>query len=213
MDVKFILLTKSRKHGNYCIAGVDIDSRKWIRLVSSHYHHAVPEDELTYEDGSQAQIFDIIQVKLTKAVPQYFQPENYEYDSSYYWRKLGESSLEEAKELLEQHADTYIFHNSDSRLKDIFVSEFTPSQHYSLKLVCVTRAVLHVDRYEKLKYKLSFEYNGNDYIGLRITDDAFTQLYQNEGRFILNNIGLVISLGEVYDRDQNHYKLVATVIH
>jgi hypothetical protein len=214
MDVKIVLLTKSRKYNNYCIAGVELNSGKWIRLVSSQadIHCAVPEIDLTYQDGSQAQIFDVIQVKLTKQVPLYFQPENYEYNSEYYWTKLGSSSLEEVKKLVNQHADPFVFHNSDKRLLGSFVTGLTPSNHYSLKIIFVARAVLSVERYEKLKYKISFSYSGKSYTDLSVTDDAFIQPYQSEGSFTLNNVGLVISLGELYTRDQCHYKLVAAVI-
>lgn len=155
---------------------------------------------------------DIIQVRLNKAAPQYFQPENYEYDPNYYWSKIGETSLEKVMGAMTQHTDSYIFHNSDSRLKDTVVIGLAPEQQYSLKFVFVTSAVLHVESYESLKYKLSFSYNGVDYNRLRITDDAFTQMYQNAGSFTLNNVGLVISLGEVFDWDQNHYKLVAAIL-
>lgn len=215
MDVKIVLLTKSRKYNNYCIAGVDLDTGKWIRLVSSQadIHCAVPEIDLTYENGLQAQIFDVIQVKLTKAVPLYFQPENYEYNSNHYWTKLGTSSLGEVKRLVNQHTDSYIFHNSDKRLLGSFVTGLAASQRYSLRFIFVARVVLSVERYERLKHKISFSYNGVHYTDFSVTDYVFIQPYQSEGSFVFNNVGLVISLGELYTRDQNHYKLVAAVIH
>lgn len=214
MSVEIILLTKSRKYNNYCIAGVDLTSGKWIRLVSSQtdIHCAVPEVDLIYEDGSQTQILDVIRVELTKAVPLHFQPENYEYNSEYYWTKLRSSSLVEVVKLLEQHPDPYVFHNIDKRLLSTFVSGLSPSQHYSLKFIFVARAVLSVERYEKIKYKVSFSYNGVHYNDFSVTDEGFIQKYQSVGRFVLNNVGLVISLGEIFDMDQCHYKLVAAII-
>ncbi|MFI2858625.1 dual OB domain-containing protein [Paenibacillus sp. JSM ZJ436] len=216
MNVKIVLLTKSRKYNNYCVAGIDFRTGKWIRLVSSQadIHCAVPEVDLTYENGTQAEIFDVIEVQLTKAAPQYFQPENYEYDSEYYWRKVGVSSLEKVKELVNQNVDSFVFHNSDKRLLGSFVSGLTASKNYSLKFVFVKKATLVVEKYEtKIKHKLSFTYNGITYNDLSVTDDAFIRPYQNIGSFDLNNVGLVISLGEIFKVDQCHYKLVAAVIH
>lgn len=214
MNVKIVLLTKSRKYNNYCIAGVEFHTGKWIRLVSSQadIHCAVPGVDLTYEDGTQAEIFDIIEVELTKAVPQHFQPENYEYDSRCFWKKTGVSSLEKVKILVSQNADSFVFHNSDKRLLGSFVSGLSASKNYSLKFIFVTRATLVVEKYEKLKYKLSFIYNGVSYNDFSITDDAFIRPYQSVGSFVISNVGLVISLGEIFNVDQCHYKLVASVL-
>ena len=35
MEKKIIILTKSKKHSGYCVAGIDYETGEWIRLVSS----------------------------------------------------------------------------------------------------------------------------------------------------------------------------------
>ena len=53
---KLVILAVSAKHNNYCVAGVDIDSGKWIRPISerTELEEAVPLEDLKYPDGSQA---------------------------------------------------------------------------------------------------------------------------------------------------------------
>ena len=43
MDKEIVLLTKSKKRGNYCIAGVDRKTGEWIRIISedASIQHAV----------------------------------------------------------------------------------------------------------------------------------------------------------------------------
>lgn len=36
--VQMILMTKSYKHGKYCVTGFDLENGEWIRLVSSKTH-------------------------------------------------------------------------------------------------------------------------------------------------------------------------------
>lgn len=34
MYKKIVLLAKSKKHQNYCVAGKDVDTGEWVRLIS-----------------------------------------------------------------------------------------------------------------------------------------------------------------------------------
>jgi hypothetical protein len=216
MDIEIILMTKSRKHKNYCIAGIDVDTGKWIRLISenSSIHCAVPEEDLTYEDGSQANILDVVRVTLKKKDPLHFQPENVIYDSQYYWTKLRTATLSDVIEILDQAEDEYVFLNAEKKLKKSFVDDLSADEVYSLKFICVDEATLYAKRWDdqsNIKYTLSFDYNDERYSYLSITDDYFTRNFTEEGEFDLDNICLVISLGELYEKDECHYKLIASV--
>lgn len=97
MYKEIIVLAKSSKHSEYCIAGVDTTTGKWIRPISTNFENegSVPVCDVTYNDGSQVHIFDKVRIKLLSHRPTISQPENYLYDSMVKWEKTGQSSLME----------------------------------------------------------------------------------------------------------------------
>jgi len=88
MKKEIIILTKSAKINGFCVAGVDISNGEWIRLVSddANGEGAVSRNDLTYEDGIQAEIFDLVAVECMPAATE-AQSENYLYNRRYYWEK------------------------------------------------------------------------------------------------------------------------------
>lgn len=213
--MEVIILAKSRKKNNYCIAGVDTQTGRWVRLVSQDktIQCAVPLIDLTYEDGTQTKILDVVELTTLQAAPLYYQPENVQYDPDYYWTKIRESNLDEVCQILDQSNDHYIFHNGSRKLSRDFLEQ--NNDNYSLKLIRVDEANLRAiqwDPNERIKYDLSFDYNGESYEYLKITDDNFTRQYPHVGNYTLENIILVLSLADIYPNDQCHHKLVATVL-
>jgi zona occludens toxin (predicted ATPase) len=66
-----------------------------------------------------------------------------------------------------------------------------------------------------LQEGVSVPYRGNQYRYISIIDIDYKNRYlqQEEGSYRLSNTTyLVMSLGECYDRDNCHYKLIATII-
>lgn len=66
MEKEIIILAKSSKHGEYCIAGVDSKSGEWIRPVSDNITNegSIPLQDITYEDGTQIQILDQVKIEF-----------------------------------------------------------------------------------------------------------------------------------------------------
>lgn len=67
---QILILAKSRKFNNFCIAGIDIDSAKWMRLVSDN-------NEIDGAISSKQAPFsplDIIKVNIIKKHLSYFNP-------------------------------------------------------------------------------------------------------------------------------------------
>ena len=62
MEKTIIILTKSKKHSGYCVAGIDYKTGEWIRLVSSDIETegAVPMKDLLFSNGEILEIYDII---------------------------------------------------------------------------------------------------------------------------------------------------------
>jgi hypothetical protein len=212
-----VLLAKSRKYHNYCVAGIDTETGEWVRLISEDrsIHNAVPPEDLTYEDGTEAAILDIVNVEIKDHSPNYYQPENYTYDSGYYWEKIGESTVDEVLDVINQIDDDYIFYNNEKKLPRSFVEQIDAEIRYSLKLIIPENVRLNVKQWNingPLSYSLCFDYNDDSYAFLKITDDNFTHEYQEEGWYNLENVALVASLADLYDADNCHYKLIATIM-
>lgn len=77
MKRQICILTKSLKEHDYCVAGIDMSTGKWIRLVNSKNGDAFPKELL---DDNNYKELDIIEVELKQAVPYHTQTENWLID-------------------------------------------------------------------------------------------------------------------------------------
>ena len=48
--MRFLVLTKSAKHSGYCVAGIDLDENRLIRLVSDMAGNAISYHQFTYNE-------------------------------------------------------------------------------------------------------------------------------------------------------------------
>lgn len=90
---QIVCLANSRKLAGRCIAGrewtTESGAGDWIRPVSERKNREVSEYERQYEDGSDPQVLDIVQVPVLKPQPDGYQRENWLLDNEYYWEKVG----------------------------------------------------------------------------------------------------------------------------
>ena len=69
--MKFVILTMSSKYGGYCVAGIDMDSGFFKRLVWDENGTAIPK-MLMYN----LRPLDVIDIYVLKHVPETCQSEN-----------------------------------------------------------------------------------------------------------------------------------------
>lgn len=68
-----MILTKSSKHSDYCVAGIDCATGKFIRLISNNddKEGALSGDHMHYDNDTEVQILDMARVdkneKLVRA--------------------------------------------------------------------------------------------------------------------------------------------------
>ena len=65
MDIKtkkIIVMTESSKFKNNCVAGIDLKTGNWVRIVSNDVgiHGALTNEDLTYEDGNMCKVMDVV---------------------------------------------------------------------------------------------------------------------------------------------------------
>lgn len=212
-----ILLTTSKKSGNYCIADIEKETGNWIRIVSEDekIQHAVTLRDMTYENGSMPQVMDVIRIKCKVHNPNYYQPENYVLDNSYYWEKLGKLSI---KELLKVHPSEdkpFIFYDTDKSIDGVSIKGLKEKDRYSLILILPEDICIHVKEWpERKQVTMSFNYNGNRYWYVSITDTEFENIYlqYSDGNYnYQEKCLLIVSLGDIHK--DKHYKLIAKVLN
>ena len=215
MEKEIIILAKSSKHREYCIAGIDTTTGEWIRPISDNIAHegSVPLCDITYEDGTQVQILDKVKIKLLSHNPTKSQPENYKYDSSVCWYKTGKVTLEELIRSRGYDNPDKIFYNSNKE-----VSEGEVCGQSSLLFVNVKNSCIFIKTFDdgNRRIQFNFEYNNIRYNYFKISDEVIknTFLSQHDGSYNhRDNLAVVLSLTDKYDYTGKYYKMVAHMFY
>lgn len=213
MEKKIIVLTKSKKHSGYCVAGIDYETGEWIRLVSSdsETEGAVPLEHLQYANGETLEVYDIIICRLLRNCGTIVQPENCLYDESEKWKKVGKSNLDEVIKIHGYDSMDYVFENNDTKLPSNWIFSGNPS----LCLLKVTDASVWVKTFENKKITLNFTYDDIQYRYMSISQIDLLNHYTNEidGLYPLGTVTVVFSLTDKYYRNGKYYKVVAQILY
>ena len=206
-----IIMAKSNKHSNYCIAGIDINNREWVRPVSSltHIERAVPREDIVYENGEEAQLLDVVRINFIEALPTDAQTENLLYDDTIYWKKIDSWSLDDLLRFIMPQNLDYIFVNAQ---KALYEHELTGK---SLAFVRIDNPRICVKNFDnRKKATLLFEYKGNEYKFIAISDPCVLKEYleKPEGVYRIGASSYaVFSLTNKYQQDGKYYKMLATL--
>lgn len=218
MEIKRVIcLTKSRRPGGYCIAGKEIRSGRignWIRPVGDGNTEAVPVRASRYQDGSEVELLDVIDINLRDFVLIDHQQENWLLNTNQKWiyrgrfnKKLLLRLCDESETLWENG------HNTRQGMNDYVPYEDARYERDSLRLIRVDRLKISVfDHYERRRVQGQFRYNGAEY-KLWITDVQYEDEYKvkNFGNYLIGECYLTISLAGKH-KDGRCYKLIAGII-
>lgn len=218
---RIVCLANSRKLSGRCIAGREWDSARagrWIRPVSDRDGQEVSEHERQYEDGSDPQVLDIIDVPVLEPRPKDYQTENWLLDPDCYWEKTGRLSTRQLSSLLDPVAPLWIDgHSTYSGRNDKIPLESAVSLTDSLRLIRVDCLQLVVFKpgeafgNNKRRVQGRFSHAGEEY-ALWVTDPGFERKYlaKLDGSYGVDACYMTISLGEPYQ--DACYKLIAAII-
>lgn len=192
------------------MAGIDVSNGEWIRLVSSNNEteNAVPLEDITYENGREVEIYDVVKVDILRPVPTNVQPENCLYNEDIKWKKMRESNLSEVVRLHGYDYPKFVFGNDEKSLNDENVS----LTEGSLLLLQVESPVFFIKEFPDNKaVQLNFSYRGREYNYFKITQDDLKRYYENkpDGRYHSGSNVFVFSLTDRYYRNGKYYKVVA----
>jgi hypothetical protein len=232
-ESRFLCLAVSRRDGGNCIAGIDIDSGKWIRPVNAKTRGAFADHEIIVVDGGTQlhrilEPLDVLHLRLGKYVGDNVQPENWE---------MAPASHEDGYMVLRrfdgpQDADTLISFLDQkgpllqSYTKSIPASDplLTRGLSHSLSIIrpeqLYWRIGLHPTYANKVRVEADFRFDNDPYC-LVVTDPTWEAKCRSfgSGRHPHSKIAgnakgqvlLTISLAEV-PLHGFHYKLVAAVV-
>lgn len=74
MKKRICILTKSLKDHDYCVAGIEMETGKWIRLVTSRDGGAFPKEML---DDKNFKELNVLEIDVKEHVPYKVQTENW----------------------------------------------------------------------------------------------------------------------------------------
>jgi hypothetical protein len=202
------ILTKSSKNKGYCVAGIDTQSGRWIRLVSSdtETHGSLQNKHMQYEDGGFCRILDVVRVQVKSDCPLPHQPENVLIDEQYFWKKIGECSLRDILKAHPPEIHDFIFGN----LNCYITEDEIDSIGYSLMLIEVTQLVISQvqNSFGKRKTKASFRYGHHCYNLLSVTDPSY---YNVEDQTKLDKALLIVSLPDAPLPENQYFKFIAQI--
>lgn len=205
MRKQICVLTKSLKDRNYCVAGIELGTGKWIRLVTSKDGNAFPKDLL---DDQKVKEFTLIDVAVTKHVPCGVQTENWQIDENEEIIKLGQIYKQKLFEICKLDTPELIFGTANHVLSKNDIKNL----YHSLEMIHATSLELDTSLKGdgRHHYKIKFKYNGKEY-QLAITDPKFRDEGLDKVKF--PSATLIISIpAHPFGENELYYKFVAKVI-
>ena len=216
MKREMVVLTRSDKHNNYCVAGITKNKGtwEWIRPVNPNREDgAITLGNMTYGDGTECKELDVVTIDcLDKDAALRHQPENVYINPNVKWHKKDCVSTWET--LIDFFPPEECSNILNSRIDRIPASKMASIKDIrSLQLVHTSNLFIHkavgtehpkatftylTDKGEDIDYKLT------------VTDPDYKDS-KTQDRYI-GDAYLVVSLGEHYDKTNSHHLLIAKVI-
>ena len=209
MNKDIVILTKSRKDNGYCVAGLDIKTGKWVRLVSDDKGGAILSLHAQYQNTPETcKPLDVVRADIVREVPYKNHTEDCHINTQTL-TKQGVMTLADVVRLHPQESHNYVFGND---LPYVYDYEMEKNNFgYSLIFIRVKRLTVHV---RKNSSKADFEYNGTYYQGMNITDPEYSAEFTG-GLTYSAGLGsgyLVVSMAtKPYRSKRLYYKFIAKI--
>lgn len=221
-----IILANSRKYSGHCIAGKDLKTREWVRLINNKVDQQknpipfTPADlKALYGDTNGPKLLQCIRVPFNKKCSIYCQPENEEITGAK-WEILGRILPKDLHKIEDRMNPDWIGKPGIGASDSIPYRECNPQKPLSCSLFLTKLSkkdhdaeILHTTSARGTRqHRLKFTINQLTY-SLVITDLHYEQDLP-EGILEKNNSSVyaTIGVGQIYPRMMAHYKLVVGFI-
>jgi hypothetical protein len=220
---KIVCLASSRRPCGRCIAGrevIDGGYGGWIRPVSARPSAELTLKERCYENDTEPQVLDIIDIPMIGTVPHAHQTENHMIDATYYWTKQGAFTWADLADLVDRPG--FLWGNGDSthhgmndRMHQALASQFAKSLFLIEPEALTVQVQTEVGALENptRRVRADFWYHGTRY-NFIVTDPLAEQVFltADADEYRLNNVYLTVSLSEAFEGDRCCHKLVDAII-
>ena len=212
MKKRLVIMTKSAKHGGYCVVGYDLEHQEWIRLVSSDKNSdgALFDRHLIYDNRDTVKCFDEVEVDLLQHQPKPPQVENYLINESVRFKKIKHWDYLH-RSILSKDVNL-IFNNTNGTL---YLSSLE-YQKITRSIICVlvknAKIYISTNSLGQNKAKIDFQYNGKQYNYFSVTDCNFFQQNIEIPKSILIITLPTIGFSNINTDRNTYYKFVAKII-
>jgi len=210
---RIICLACSFRPGGYCVAGIDPESGRWVRPVSSSSDRAITFTMMAI-DGKMPELLDVLEVPLADTGPdEGCQPEN-RLVLPGSWRRVDRVAATDMLRYCED--DTVILHNHQDRVPLDYFKTLPREQWKSLQLIRNSHVQFEPDYRDARNWRAHFRDGSGQHLALKVTCSLagdFARLHQDVDADCL----LTVSLGGPWQPDDKSkplmcYKLVAGVL-
>jgi len=215
----FICLANSKKYGERCVAGIEIEQQtngrfklvrqngkpKWIRPVTRSEHGSIPETWV-----KDMQLLEVQELNMYRACPNNYQSENVFFASNSFKKIRCIDSKAAVLEKLKEDELPYLFGNCGKAVCKEKIGELD----YSLMLIKGEKVTIYGKKHRPWKppqLRILFRYKQHSY-DLPITDIAFLEAYQQDHFIIEKATAVYITVSLGIDVSGWHYKLAAGII-
>lgn len=173
---RMIVLANSWKHKDYCIAGIDLRTKKWVRPVTKLPDGRVPVDAMKL-DGYFPKLLDVIELPLADSGPDFgFACENRSLLPGK-WKLLGQVTPRQLLPFVE--TPRYILHNSGKTVKPSVLQKMPFDQRRTLQLGLVEGMTLRSENVLGVKTWKATIRPGGKPLEVNITDPVFSDTLNN----------------------------------
>ena len=210
----------------YCIAGKEINSGKWIRPISIRSTEEISSRECMYDTGKEVEVLDIVNIPIKEHKPNEFQPENFLINCSCQWKYESKFAINELSTICDTPQDLWLirscyncssYYGKNDRIPQEYCKQIPQSLYFitpeSLKIL--VRIEGEEFNNPRKKVRADFIYNNCQYI-ITVTDIKIEKYFflKDIGIYTIENpknrIYMCLSIAPF--KDDYCYKFVASII-
>ena len=214
MKTDAVIMAKSSMFGNFCVAGIDIDTGEWLRFVAFETGEPLTDFQLMFvNDSGSCEPLDIGRIGIARKMPRHNHTEDcmIKYTA---WLKMGRMKLEDVFKIHPPEEHKYIFGTPRN-----YVGEYEMSRlklNYSLILIHVEKLKIYFDSNfsGRVRGQADFIYNGVTYEKIRVTDPYYSAEGISAKNFSVSmpEAYLVMSMPvKPFQGNGKYYKLIAKI--
>ena len=216
-----VILANSTKYSGHCIAGKDLDTGEWVRLINNQPRPFSNSDlKKLYGEPEGPSLLTCVKISFQEKCPLYYQPEN-ELITGDTWEKIGEYPHEKIGLLEDAHYPCWLGNAAYGSPDNIPASICNSNLPLSVSL--------HFRKLNKSENNVAISYKPHDngyhprlgfrlnniYYNLGITDINYPRLGSGDdtGPKPFPESFVTLGVGQLFEAMNAHYKLVVGIIH